>query len=135
MIKQTIFAALLIASPLALACSGEKSQHKHKATPCAEGLCPHAKTSWSATLKLDGDKAKQIDALQESYAKKRAALKEQHQQAWKTLKEEKRKTLSNVLSKDELAQLTSHKNSKCNHHKKAQEKKCDGHKKGNVLTD
>jgi len=134
MIKHTLFAALLIASPLALACSGGKSQHK--ASPCAEGLCPHAKTSWSTTLKLDGDKAKQVDALQKSFAEKRTALKEQHKQAWKTLKEEKTQALSGVLSKDELAKLKAHKHAKCNHHKKkAHGKKCDGHKKGNALTD
>lgn len=63
------------------------------------------KADWVEALKLDGEKAEKVRAIQEDYESDRKELHTEHMQAMRDLKREREKQLQGVLSAEELTVL------------------------------
>lgn len=114
LLKTFLLACIVLSAPAALACPGGDKQG-HKQCDHKEGQCPyHNKKSWSEKLSLEGDQAKQVDALEQEFKEKRKALKEAHHAAMSDLKTEQTAALGDVLTAEQVAQL-DHSHTKKHH--------------------
>lgn len=88
------------------------------ALACDDGQCPYnKKNQWSELLKLEGDKAEQLNELQSQYISEHKALKNEHGAAKNALHQQYQLRLSNILEADEqrLLEQTIHPSGKAHH--------------------
>lgn len=98
---------------------------------CEGRECPHrmANKSWSKALKLEGEKAAQVDALQKQFRKEKRQLQTEQRARMKALRERHHSELDEHLDDEQLAQLRSlmHHDNKPHRKGKHHGKQCPHH--------
>jgi hypothetical protein len=90
--------ALMLSASLAMACPGKEGD-------CKDGQCKLKKNDIATILKLEGDRAEQLRAMQKKHHAELKALKEENHASMATVRENHKLELSSLLSEDEMQKV------------------------------
>lgn len=95
----TLVAALTAGLCATSAFAGDSKEIKQQAQ--AQQL----NSDWTEILGLKGDRAEKVQKIQEEFKSEHKELTEQHQKSMQDLREDSKKDLEGVLSKEEMSQV------------------------------
>ena len=90
--------ALMLSASLAVACPGKEGE-------CKDGQCKLKKNDIATFLKLDGERAEQVRAVQKKHKAEIKALREDSHTQMSALRENHKGELGTLLSVEELAKV------------------------------
>ena len=104
--------ALMLSASLAMACPGKEGK-------CKDGQCKLKKNDIATILKLEGERAEQVRAVQSKHKAEIKALREGQKAKVAALRENHKGELSALLSAEELAKVEAVMAERHKHHHKA----------------